>query len=58
MNGWQHTDYDSTRWSTHFAFWPVRTFDAGWVWLRRYWICERTYGWGFYDRHPYLNLPM
>jgi hypothetical protein len=57
MSGWIHTDYNSTRWTNRFAFVPVRTFDAGWIWLRRYWLRECSYGWGFYDLHPYLRRP-
>lgn len=52
---WIHTEHDSRRIVQRFAFLPVRTFDAGWIWLRHYWLREIIYGWGFHDRHPYLR---
>jgi len=53
---WLNMDYKSTRWTQRFALLPVKTFDAGWIWLRHYWLRETIYGWGFHDKHAYLDL--
>lgn len=55
MNPWVHEDHKMWRWCPRFALVPVRTLDAGWIWLRRYWVYEAIYGWGFHDKHPYLS---
>lgn len=54
MSDWINSDWDSRRTTSRFAWLPVRTFDAGWIWLRGYWLREHIYGWGFHDKHPYL----
>lgn len=55
MGDWIESDFCSRRTTRHFAWLPVRTFDAGWVWLKRYWVHERVWGWGFHDKFPYLK---
>lgn len=54
MSDWTNTADGSDRIASRFAWLPVRTFDAGWIWLRRYWLHEHIYGWGFHDKLPYL----
>ncbi len=46
--------YRSWRWRRRFAWRPVRTFDAGWVWLRLYWRWQCQWAWGSIDDYPYL----
>lgn len=55
MSEWTHDPHQSVRWLRWFAWRPVRTFDAGWIWLRFYWRWQCISGWGFWDDHPYLN---
>lgn len=55
MSKWTHDDWRSYRWKRWFAWRPIRTHDAGWIWLRPYWRWQCISGWGFYDDWAYLN---
>jgi hypothetical protein len=46
--------YRAWRWRRRFAWIPIRTFDAGWVWLRLYWRWQCQWAWGLVDDYPYL----
>lgn len=53
---WAHEGMTrSWRWKRAFAFFPVRTFDAGWIWMRLYWRWQCSWGWDFWDDYPYLT---
>jgi hypothetical protein len=51
---WTNEAHRSWRWLRWFAWHPVKTFDAGWIWLRPYWRWQCSWGWGFFDDYPYL----
>lgn len=34
-------DGERNLWVQRFAYWPVRTHDAGWLWLQPYWRFRR-----------------
>lgn len=50
---WVDEPHRSWRWTRRRAWYPRRMFDVGWIWLRRYWLWECKWGWGFHDRYPY-----
>lgn len=52
-SGWVHTDAYSKKVKKRFAYFPVKTFDDGWIWLKPYYLHEHIYGWGFHDKLPY-----
>lgn len=45
----------SWRWHDKFAWFPVRTQDAGWIWLAPYSLWEKSWGWGFEDYFPFKH---
>lgn len=51
---WVHETDRSFRWSKRYAFFPKKTRDSGWIWLRLYWRWQCISGWGFIDDFAYL----
>jgi len=52
---WTHEANRSWRWLQAYAWRPVWTFDAGWIWLRPYWRWQCSWGWGFFYDYAYLD---
>lgn len=41
----------------HFALLPVKTEDAGWIWLVSYSRHKKHWGWGFLESANFLESP-
>lgn len=52
---WTDKPTYSYRWIKKFAWYPIKTFDAGWILFKPYWLWEMIWGWGFNEKHPYVN---
>jgi hypothetical protein len=52
---WNEERDCSWRWLPAFAWHPVKTFDAGWIFFKAYWRYQKSWGWGFFDDYPYLE---
>lgn len=50
---WTDGGHQSWRWKTHIAIILVKTFDSGWVWMKRVWRWQYISGWGFNDDFSY-----
>ena len=56
--GWVDEGHQSVRWTEKFAWLPVKTADAGWIWLTRFWREDRIWGWGFHEKNDYVVRPI
>lgn len=54
---WNYEEWRAWRWRDSFAWLPVNTIDAGWVWFKGYHRWQCIWGWGFFEDFPYLNKP-
>lgn len=52
---WNDEGHQSWRWCEAFALIPTKTFDKGYLWLRKYWRYQCSSGWGFWDDFPYVD---
>lgn len=52
---WKRFPDRDLRWKKYFSVFPKKTQDAGWIWLRVYWVYEQISGWGFWDEIVYAN---